>query len=106
MDLMPLSPERKAQLDDYAQRRGQDPEHGAIVILEWLVSGKAGDAGLYGGNPHVCRILFAIEAEHSSRASYSPRTPRTTSRAELIKANLNGPLMCQGTRQYRQSRHR
>jgi predicted transcriptional regulator len=25
MEMMPLTPERKAQLDDYAERHGQDP---------------------------------------------------------------------------------
>jgi len=39
MDMMPLSPERKAQLDDYAQRHGQDPvaalDNALADYLDW-----------------------------------------------------------------------
>jgi predicted transcriptional regulator len=39
MDLMPLKPERKAQLDEYAQRHGQDPavalDEALAAYLEW-----------------------------------------------------------------------
>ncbi len=35
MDMMPLKPERKAQLEEYAQRRGQDP---AIALDEVLAA--------------------------------------------------------------------
>ena len=39
MDMMPLKPERKAQLDDYAQRHGQDPvaalDEVLAEALEW-----------------------------------------------------------------------
>jgi predicted transcriptional regulator len=39
MDMMPLKPERKAQLMEYAERRGQDPEtaldEALSAYLEW-----------------------------------------------------------------------
>jgi predicted transcriptional regulator len=39
MDMMPLSPERKAQLDDYARRHGQDPvaalDNALADYLDW-----------------------------------------------------------------------
>ena len=39
MDMMPLKPERKAQLEEYAKRRGQDPEtaldDALATYLEW-----------------------------------------------------------------------
>lgn len=35
MDIIPLSPERKAQLEEYAQRRGQDP---AVALDEALAA--------------------------------------------------------------------
>jgi predicted transcriptional regulator len=39
MDMVPLSPERKAQLDDYAQRHGQEPAAALDDVLadalEW-----------------------------------------------------------------------
>ncbi|MFZ0815807.1 MAG: hypothetical protein WAM78_09825 [Candidatus Sulfotelmatobacter sp.] len=39
MDMVPLRPERKAQLDEYAQRRGQDPaialDEALAAYLEW-----------------------------------------------------------------------
>jgi len=39
MDMVPLTPERKAQLDDYAQRRGQDSAAALDEVLadylEW-----------------------------------------------------------------------
>lgn len=39
MDTMPLKPERKAQLEEYAQRRGQDPatalDEALATYLEW-----------------------------------------------------------------------
>ncbi len=39
MDLIPLKPERKAQLDEYAKRRGQDPaaalDEALAAYLEW-----------------------------------------------------------------------
>jgi predicted transcriptional regulator len=39
MDMVPLSPERKAQLDDYAQRHGQDTaaalDDALATYLEW-----------------------------------------------------------------------
>jgi predicted transcriptional regulator len=38
-DTIPLKPERKAQLEDYAQRRGQDPaaalDEALATYLEW-----------------------------------------------------------------------
>jgi predicted transcriptional regulator len=35
MDMIPLKPERKAQLEEYARRRGQDP---ATALAEALAS--------------------------------------------------------------------
>jgi predicted transcriptional regulator len=39
MEMIPLTPERKAQLDDYAQRHGQDPAAALDDVLadalEW-----------------------------------------------------------------------
>jgi len=39
MDKIPLKPERKAQLEDYAKRRGQDPvaalDEALSTYLEW-----------------------------------------------------------------------
>jgi len=39
MDAIPLKPERKSQLDEYAKRRGQDPEtaldEALATYLEW-----------------------------------------------------------------------
>ena len=39
MTMMPLTPERKAQLEDYASRRGQDPvaalDEALGTFLEW-----------------------------------------------------------------------
>jgi predicted transcriptional regulator len=39
MDMMPLKPERKAQLEEYAKRRGQDPvaalDDALAAYLEW-----------------------------------------------------------------------
>lgn len=39
METVPLKPERKAQLDEYAKRRGQDPEtaldEALATYLEW-----------------------------------------------------------------------
>jgi len=39
MDMMPLKPERKAQLEEYAKRRGQDPaaalDEALAAYLEW-----------------------------------------------------------------------
>lgn len=39
MDMIPLKPERKAQLEDYAKRRGQDPatklDDALATYLEW-----------------------------------------------------------------------
>ena len=39
MDLIPLKPERKAQLEEYARRRGQDPatalDDALAAYLEW-----------------------------------------------------------------------
>ena len=39
MDKIPLKPERKAQLEEYAQRRGQDPaialDEAQAAYLEW-----------------------------------------------------------------------
>ena len=39
MEMMPLTPERKAQLEEYAKRRGQDPvaalDEALAAYLEW-----------------------------------------------------------------------
>jgi predicted transcriptional regulator len=39
MDVVPLKPERKAQLEEYAQRHGQDPivarDEALAAYLEW-----------------------------------------------------------------------
>jgi predicted transcriptional regulator len=39
MDMIPLKPERKAQLEEYAKRRGQDPatalDDAPATYLEW-----------------------------------------------------------------------
>jgi len=39
MELIPLKPERKAELDEYSQRRGQDPvtalDEVLAIYLEW-----------------------------------------------------------------------
>jgi len=39
MDMIPLKPERRAQLEEYAQRRGQDPaialDEALAAYLEW-----------------------------------------------------------------------
>ena len=39
MDMIPLKPERKAQLEEYAQRHGQDPatalDEALAAYLEW-----------------------------------------------------------------------
>ena len=39
MDVIPIKPERKAQLEEYAQRRGQDPatalDNALAEYLEW-----------------------------------------------------------------------
>jgi len=39
MDMLPLKPERKAQLEEYARRRGQDPaaalDEALAAYLEW-----------------------------------------------------------------------
>jgi predicted transcriptional regulator len=39
MDTIPLKPERKAQLEEYAERRGQDPaaalDEALATYLEW-----------------------------------------------------------------------
>jgi hypothetical protein len=39
MDMIPLKPERKAQLEEYAKRRGQDPaaarDDALAAYLEW-----------------------------------------------------------------------
>ncbi len=39
MDIIPLKPERKAQLEEYAKRRGQDPatalDDALATYLEW-----------------------------------------------------------------------
>ena len=39
MDMIPLKPERKAQLEEYARRRGQDPtaalDDALAAYLEW-----------------------------------------------------------------------
>jgi len=39
MEMMPLKPERKAQLEEYAKRRGQDPvtalDDALAAYLEW-----------------------------------------------------------------------
>jgi predicted transcriptional regulator len=39
MDMIPLKPERKAQLDEYAKRHGQDPaaalDEALAAYLEW-----------------------------------------------------------------------
>jgi predicted transcriptional regulator len=39
MDVIPLKPERKAQLEEYAKRRGQDPaaalDDALATYLEW-----------------------------------------------------------------------
>jgi predicted transcriptional regulator len=39
MDTIPIKPERKAQLEEYAQRRGQDPvivlDEALAAYLEW-----------------------------------------------------------------------
>ncbi len=39
MDVIPIKPERKAQLEEYAQRRGQDPaaalDDALAAYLEW-----------------------------------------------------------------------
>ena len=39
MEMVPLKPERKAQLEEYAQRHGQDPavalDEALAVYLEW-----------------------------------------------------------------------
>lgn len=39
MELIPLKPERKAELEEYARRRGQDPEtaldEALAAYLEW-----------------------------------------------------------------------
>jgi predicted transcriptional regulator len=39
MDMIPLKPERMAQLEEYAQRRGQDPaialDEALAAYLEW-----------------------------------------------------------------------
>jgi predicted transcriptional regulator len=39
MEMMPLKPERKAQLEEYAKRRGQDPaaalDEALAAYLEW-----------------------------------------------------------------------
>jgi predicted transcriptional regulator len=39
MDMIPLKPERKAQLEEYAKRRGQDPaaalDEALAAYLEW-----------------------------------------------------------------------
>jgi predicted transcriptional regulator len=39
MDMIPLKPQRRAQLEEYAKRRGQDPavalDEALAVYLEW-----------------------------------------------------------------------
>jgi predicted transcriptional regulator len=39
MDMIPLKPERRAQLEEYAKRRGQDPaaalDNALATYLEW-----------------------------------------------------------------------
>jgi predicted transcriptional regulator len=39
MDMIPLTPERKAQLDDYARRHGQDPvaalDNALATYFDW-----------------------------------------------------------------------
>jgi len=39
MEMMPVNPERKAQLEEYARRRGQDPatalDEALAIYLEW-----------------------------------------------------------------------
>jgi len=39
MDMIPIKPERKAQLEEYAKRRGQDPaaalDDALVAYLEW-----------------------------------------------------------------------
>lgn len=39
MEMLPLTPERKAQLDDYAQRHGQDPaaalDEALAIHFDW-----------------------------------------------------------------------
>ena len=39
MDMIPLKPERKAQLEEYARRRGQDPatvlDDALVTYLDW-----------------------------------------------------------------------
>jgi hypothetical protein len=41
MDMIPLKPERKAQLEEYAKRRGQDPAAALDDALATYLSGSA-----------------------------------------------------------------
>lgn len=40
MDMMPIKPERKAQLEEYAQRHGQDPATALDDVLASVLDGE------------------------------------------------------------------
>ena len=48
MDMIPLKPERKAQLDEYAKRRGQDPVAALDEHVVWNDRAKR-QAAAHGG---------------------------------------------------------
>ena len=73
MDMIPLKPERKAQLEEYAKRRGQEPaaalDEALAAYLEWE------------------RQDFAEAVEGIGRGYEDMRGGRTRPAAELL-ANL------------------
>jgi len=70
MELMPVKPERKAELEEYARRRGKDPEaaldEALATYLEWE------------------RQDFAEAAEGVRRGSEDLRAGRTRRATEVI----------------------
>jgi predicted transcriptional regulator len=75
MDMIPLKPERKAQLEEYAQRHGQDPatalEDALAAYLEWE------------------RQDFEEAAEGIRRGHEDVKAGRTRSAAEFL-ADMRG----------------
>jgi hypothetical protein len=71
MDMIPLNPERRAQLEEYAQRHGQDPasalDSALAAYLEWerqdfeeAIEGiKCGDEDVRSGRTRPAAEFFA-----------------------------------------------
>jgi len=91
MDLMPLRPERRAQLEEYAKRRGQDPiaalDEALEAYLDWerqdfseAVEGiRRGHEDIAAGRTRpASEVLGNLRRKHEHSALSLPQKPRKT----------------------------